>query len=68
MDYGIVQHASVRLWVVCNADVYLPEPKCLTGELGSSCCGRHSHCDYWAAEVVQCQYACGQLRYQQVLY
>ncbi|KAI7837214.1 hypothetical protein COHA_009005 [Chlorella ohadii] len=30
MDYGIVQHASVRLWVVCNADVYLPEPKCLT--------------------------------------
>lgn len=33
MDFGIVQHASVRLWVVCTADVYLPEPKCLTGEL-----------------------------------
>ena len=32
MDYGIIQHASVRMWLVCNADVYLPEPKCLTGE------------------------------------
>jgi hypothetical protein len=30
-DYGIVQHASIRLWLVCNADVYLPEPSCLTG-------------------------------------
>ena len=35
MDYGIVQHASVRLWVVCTADVYLPDPKCLTGEPAS---------------------------------
>lgn len=34
MDYGIIQHASVRLWLVCTADVYLPEPKCLTGETG----------------------------------
>jgi hypothetical protein len=31
LGYGIVQHADVRLWLVCNADVYLPEPKCLTG-------------------------------------
>ncbi|KAI3424691.1 hypothetical protein D9Q98_008081 [Chlorella vulgaris] len=30
MNYGIVQQAAVRLWLVCNADVYLPEPKCLT--------------------------------------
>lgn len=37
MDFGIVQHASVRLWVVCNADVYLPEPKCLTSELWRRC-------------------------------
>jgi hypothetical protein len=30
-EYGIVLHASVKMWLVCNADVYLPEPKCLTG-------------------------------------
>lgn len=30
MDYGIIQHASVRLWMVCTEDVYLPETKCLT--------------------------------------
>jgi hypothetical protein len=29
-DYGIIQHASVRFWLVCTVDVYLPEPKCLT--------------------------------------
>lgn len=47
MDYGIVQHASVRLWLVCNADVYLPEPKCLTGELLGKI----------ALNDVRCQYA-----------
>ncbi|EFN53027.1 expressed protein [Chlorella variabilis] len=30
LGYGIIQHAAVRMWLVCNADVYLPEPKCLT--------------------------------------
>ncbi|EFN53029.1 hypothetical protein CHLNCDRAFT_137245 [Chlorella variabilis] len=30
MGYGIIQHAAVRMWLVCNADVYLPQPKCLT--------------------------------------
>ena len=34
LDYGIVQHASVRVWMVCNADVFLPQPKCLTGAPG----------------------------------
>lgn len=34
-DYGIVLHAAVRLWLVCNADVYLPEPKCLTGGIAT---------------------------------
>jgi hypothetical protein len=31
LDFGILLHASVRLWLVCDADVYLPDPKCLTG-------------------------------------
>jgi hypothetical protein len=39
MNYGIVQHAAVRLWLVCNADVYLPEPKCLTGAWLAWCSG-----------------------------
>lgn len=30
--YGIVQHASVRAWLVCSADVHLPAAKCLQGE------------------------------------
>ena len=34
LGYGIIQHAAVRMWLVCNADVYLPEPKCLTGGSG----------------------------------
>ena len=39
--YGIIQHAAVRMWLVCNADVYLPEPTCLTGAwaVGCGCCG-----------------------------
>ncbi|KAI3430528.1 hypothetical protein D9Q98_005121 [Chlorella vulgaris] len=30
MGHGIIQHAAVKLWMLCSADVYLPEPKCLT--------------------------------------
>lgn len=31
-DRGIVtQGADLRLWLVCNRDVYLPAAKCLTG-------------------------------------
>ena len=30
-EVGVVQHASVKAWLVCSADVYLPEPKCITG-------------------------------------
>lgn len=29
---AIAAGASLRLWLVCNRDVYLPETKCLTGE------------------------------------
>lgn len=56
MDYGIVQHASVRLWVVCTADVYLPNPKCLTGEPASciACADGKAYVpDRWAAPVLQ---------------
>ena len=59
MDYGIVQHASVRLWVVCTADVYLPDPKCLTGEpqlqLGCSWAGLKLGCT--AAVLQLCKVA-----------
>ena len=29
--------SSLRLWLVCNRDVYLPETKCLTGEAWRIC-------------------------------
>jgi hypothetical protein len=35
-SYGIVLHAAPRLWLVCTADVFLPEPKCLTGAEGGT--------------------------------
>ncbi len=34
---SVAAGSSLRLWLVCNRDVYLPETKCLTGEAWRLC-------------------------------